>query len=221
MRDDGHCWCEQQSPLNQVWTRRALSPLKHRYGGLATGAASSLANSPRMIRYIRCDCCISYMAVFVNVPPVRPCTCIDALFTLYGSRIWADGFCSLSGRDTMIPLHVWSYDWFLKYWGRSHCSHTVPWLSSMGISWSVHPWEAQDAVTLWRSDFRVFFAHVSHRLWFCRVASAKFGVHNLIMRLVGHLSTPDSENWFHLWLPVPWVSCWPFYRIGKRTFDTK
>lgn len=123
---------------------------------------------------------------------------------------------SCSGRNTMIPLHVWSYDWRLKYWGRSHCSHTVPWLSSMGISWSVHPWAAQDAVTPWHSDFRVFFAHGSHRLGLVRpVALAKFGVHRI--KMVGHICIPDSENWFHLWLPVPWVSCWPLYRIGRGT----
>lgn len=122
-----------------------------------------------------------------------------------------------SGRNTMIPLHVWSYDWRLKYWGRSHCSHTVPWLSSMGISWSVHPWAAQDAVTPWRSDFRVFFAHGSHRLELVRrMASAKFGVHRI--KMVGHICIPDSENWFHLWLPVPWVSCWPLPDVEVQYF---
>lgn len=36
------------------------------------------------------------------------------------------------------------------------CAHTVSWLPSIGISWLMHPWEAQGVVRLWRFLIIIF-----------------------------------------------------------------
>lgn len=79
------------------------------------------------------------------------------------------------------------YDWLLKKSQEKCCmlqeppqsglqclAHTVPWLSSFGISYKAHPWEALAANTwVWRCSLFIFF---SFRVrWF----------------LTGFLSTPS------------------------------